>query len=639
MKNARDGDTVRHWLKRIERAGVREEKWRDRAKKVVKRYRDERETREGNGKFNVLWSNTETLKPTLYSARPNPDIRRRWRQPDPVSSAVALSLERGVEFFMDTQPFDGVMARVVEDYLLPGRAIARVRYRPVFTTPPPVRVPLMRAGDVAIDQNGQEMDVAFEENGVPFGEIQEEDELNYEEVEVEYVPWASARLGPGKTWQDIDWIAFRHEMDRDENIENFGARIGKKIALNYTKEGEPESDGEDGKCAEVWEVWDKVNREVLFVSEGYSDAPLELKEDPLNLKDFFPVPEPLYSVRTNESMIPVPEYTLYQDQAEELDEITARINNLVDAMRVRGVYDAAMQELEQLLMGDDNKLIPVENWRALTEKGGMDGVISWMPIEQMAKTLAQLYVQRDQLLTTIYQITGISDIQRGATDPRETRGAQQLKAQFSSLRLRPRQDAVQAFVRDLVRIMAELIAENFSAQTLSQMTGVQVSPIMMQLMQNDGLRDFAIDIETDSTVATEIGIEREQATEFMRALAESVQVFAPMVQAGIMPMEAAKSIVMFSARKFKVSRELEEALESIGSGQQQQQQPDPEAMAKAVEAQTKQAKLELQAQEQRAKEAIQMMEIRLKEAELRLDMDQQEHDQRMDVVRAVQGNA
>ena len=110
-------------------------------------------------------------------------------------------------------------------------------------------------------------------------------------------------------------------------------------------------------------------------------------------------------------MVPVPEYVQYQDQAEELDAVSARITILVDGLRRRGVYDASQPELEKLAEADDNTFVPIENFAGLMEKGGLQNMIMEMPIEGIAKVLIQLYSQRDQIKQAIYEIT------QNAADP------------------------------------------------------------------------------------------------------------------------------------------------------------------------------------------------------------------------------
>jgi hypothetical protein len=114
--------------------------------------------------------------------------------------------------------------------------------------------------------------------------------------------------------------------------------------------------------------------------------------------------------------------------------------------------------------------------------------------------LIDLYKQRDMLVQAIYEVTGIADIMRGSSDPNETLGAQQLKAQFGSSRMKRRQRAIQKWIRDIYKIKAEIIAEHFEPQVLQDMTGDEITPEIMQLLRSDKLRSYRIDIETDSTI-------------------------------------------------------------------------------------------------------------------------------------------
>ena len=87
-----------------------------------------------------------------------------------------------------------------------------------------------------------------------------------------------------------------------------------------------------------------------------------------------------------------------------------------------------------LTEGVDNQLIPVDTWAAFAEKGGIKGVVDFLPLDVIIVVVEKLFNIRQQLIQDIYQITGLSDIIRGASNPRETLGAQKIKAQFASPR-------------------------------------------------------------------------------------------------------------------------------------------------------------------------------------------------------------
>ena len=77
---------------------------------------------------------------------------------------------------------------------------------------------------------------------------------------------------------------------------------------------------------------------------------------------------------------------------------------------------------------------------------------------------------------------GISDILRGSTNASETATAQQIKSQWGSMRLKRIQADVANFIRDLIRLQAEIIGEQFQPETLKSMTGLQY-PMMAEKQQ------------------------------------------------------------------------------------------------------------------------------------------------------------
>jgi hypothetical protein len=170
---------------------------------------------------------------------------------------------------------------------------------------------------------------------------------------------------------------------------------------------------------------------------------------------------------TSDSLVPIPDFVLYQDQANELDILSDRIDGLVKALRVRGVYDASQPALQRLLTeGDNNTLIPVDKWLAFSEKGGLRGSIDLLPIDTMSETLMQCYRARDEIKGQIYEITGISDIIRGVSAASETATAQQIKGQYAGLRLGWMQDEVAIFASELIRLKAQIMCTKYQDKTL-----------------------------------------------------------------------------------------------------------------------------------------------------------------------------
>ncbi len=626
---------VKRWLLELKLADKRDSKWREKAEKTLKRYRQQEAKRHS---FNILWSNTETMRPAVYNSLPKPDVRRRFKDEDPVGKAVAEVLNRSLEYSMDTTAFDDQIKGCITDMLLPGRGVARVRYVPSLekvqsTTP-----------EGAEDHT--EGDEALE------GEFEE---LKWEQAPIEHVEWNKFRMSAGAEWSCITWVAFQHNLTREELEEQFG-EVGAEVPMEKTDdqdvENEKDLDVQDlFKTATVWEIWDKEKREVLFIAPGYKKAPLKTLDDPLGLTGFYPIPRPLYSIEDSGGMIPIPLFEYYKEQADELDTVTRRINILIKGLKMRGIYDSTLSELSELMRGEDNDLIPAANVTALLERGGLEKAIWFMPIEQAAKVLLILQQQREATKQVIYEITGISDILRGSTNPNETLGAQQIKSQWGSARLKRMQADCAYFIRDLLRLQAEIIGERFQIETLEQMTGLkmphqadkdqammqwqqqamvaqqqgqqpppqpQFPPTweeVVQVLRDDKLRTFKVDIETDSTVAASVESDMKGLSDTMNALNQVIQGFMPAVQMGALPVDALKEMLLTVTRRAKMGNAVEDAIDKIKQPPpppQEQQPQDNSVQVKQMElqhsqqveqgkAQIEQAKLQQSGQIEQAK--------------------------------------
>ena len=116
-------------------------------------------------------------------------------------------------------------------------------------------------------------------------------------------------------------------------------------------------------------------------------------------------------------------------------------------------------------------LVPISNWAAF---GGSKEVIVWLPIDMIATTITALVALRKQVIEDIYQIMGLSDIMRGSTDPQETLGAQRLKTQYGSTRIRDKQQELVRLAKDLVEITLEIVTEKFDEVTIIEMSQTQL---------------------------------------------------------------------------------------------------------------------------------------------------------------------
>ena len=611
------GDAKR-WGLEVQLAEKEYKRWMDKGEKISKRYRDitELENRvieRTATSYNILWSNVQTLLPALYSQTPKTQVDRRFKDKDPLGRVSAQILERATDYCVKEEEFDDVMMQCCLDYLLVGRGTAWVRYVPHIEQRKEVVLPDQRQ---AMHETEDEL---FEEGGEVYRMFEE---VTYEQALTDYVHWKDFLHSPARVWEEVRWVARKVYMTRDQLVGRWGEELGNQIPLDYevhaAKRIVEEEEGfiqEAFKKAQIYEIWSKEDKKVYW----YSDAGgriIEEKPDPLGLSGFFPCPKPLYATLTNDNLIPVPDYVMYQDQATELDDLTARIDLLTNASRIMGVYDANFEELQRIMdESAENELIPVKDWPGFVQAGGFQGVMQTFPLGEIVSALQTLVQMREQIKADMYELTGLSDIIRGYSAPVETATAAQLKGQFASLRIQPRQHEVQRLARDIVALKAEIIAEHFSPETIALMAGTEMMTQdvqgtfvqAVQLLRNDAMRTFRVTIETDSTIAIDTDMEKAQRTEVVQVIGQFLQqsMQVGMVMPQLAPMLG--ELLLWLMRGYKTGRNLEGSIEqAIEMAQQSQQQPqpeqpDPELLKLQTDTQLKQAELQAEIQQAAAK--------------------------------------
>lgn len=612
------------WQTQLELASQNDQDWVKEGERVVDRYRNEKKSKEAR-KFNILWSNTETLKAALYGKTAKPDIRRRYLDADPNGRQVSELLERALSYCEDQYDFDTPIMSGLEDHLLPGRGVIRVQYDPEIGQKP-------------------QLDPMTLQPAMKDGQPQMADYIAAQHLCLEYVYWQDFRCSPARQWKDVWWVGFRLTMTEQEAVDNFGAEDGKAIPYEWApKYGDKKASDDDVKRAEVWEIWNKKKRERLYVIKGFGRV-LKKTPDPWRLHDFWPLAEPLRSVTTTDRYTPVPEFCLYEDMANSLDKIATRIDKLLDALRRRGVYDESIPELKRLALAGDNNFIPVKNYASLAQKGGLAAAMQNEDIAPIAAVLVQLYEQRTMLVQAIYEITGIADVMRGSSDPNETLGAQQLKANFGSMRLKRRQRALQRWIRDSYRILAEIIAEHFEPQILQQMTGIQITPEMMQILRSDARRSYRIDIETDSTVFDDAEAEKKARVEVLTALGSFLKEAVPAAQAMPELSPLLFEMLSYGIRGFKAGRQLEDVIDQTKQAMEQKMSqpppPKPGEQADQAKAQAVQVKAQGDIQTATIKANAEQQRAQADMAQTAMDMEHShvDHAHRMQQLAAQQLN-
>jgi hypothetical protein len=572
-------------------------KWQARTKKILKRYRDDTRGQSGNesAKFNILWSNVQTLIPAVYAKLPKADVTRRFGDGDPVGRVASQLLERALDFEIEHYPdFRSTMRYCVEDRFLGGRGVAWVRYEP-------------HVAPQGIEDDGLQVTEDVEQ-----GENAMMEQIDYECAPTDYVHWKDFGHSTARTWEEVSQVWRWVYMTKEALVERFGEEAAAKIPLDQGPE--PLNAYNESKKtynrAKICELWDKETLKVYWFCKGLPQI-IDERDDPLELEGFFPCGRPLYATLTSDSLVPVPDFVLYQDQAMELDILSDRIDGLVKALRVRGVYDASQPALQRLLTeGDNNALIPVDKWMAFSEKGGLKGSIDLLPLDTLATALLQCYQARQDIKGQIYEITGIADIIRGQSAASETATAQQIKGQYAGLRLRSMQEDVALFASNLIRLKAQVMATKFQPQTIltyaaaQQMSpqDQQLIPQAIELLKDRPLRNFRIDVAADSLVMLDENQNKQERMEFLQAFGGFLQQALPVAQASPPMVPMMVELMKFGIQAFKQSRPLEGALDqALDQMQQMAAQPNPEAQAAQQAVQVEQQKAQVAMQMEQAK--------------------------------------
>jgi hypothetical protein len=567
-------------------------KWEGRVEKILKRYRDDRTTTTAQSHYNILWANVQTLKAATFSRMPKPDVSRRHKDSDPVARVASMLLERALDFeITNTEDFYHSLNSCVYDRFLGGRGTSWIRYEPIIET-----------DDTFISEDELDSDNVSEY-------------LDIEQTPVDYVHWRDFGHNSARTWDEVSCVWRKVYMTRPMLKERFPEDkfddLWKRIPLDASPD-EPRTKMTEGvtKRGLIYEVWDKEEKCVYWISKSMGKI-LDKREDPLQLEEFFPCPEPMFSTLTNETLVPVPDFTLYQDQANELDTLSDRIKGLVDAMKVRGFYDAANADLGRLFTeGDNNTLIPVKNYAAFAEKGGLGGAVEFVDLTPIANALNMAYQAMGQVKQQIYDITGISDIIRGASVASETATAQQIKGQYATLRLKTYQDEVARFASQILKIKAQIICQHFQPETIMKIGGAellsqtdqQLVPQAIQLLQDSPMRTFRIEIATDSMLYADEAQEKQDRVEFLQATSSFIEKAIQGAQAVPELTPLLMDLLKFGVQGFRVGRTLEGEFDTFADAEKEKQAqaqanpqppaPDPEM----IKAQAEQQKMQMQAQ-------------------------------------------
>lgn len=391
-----------------------------------------RENSWNDSKLDLFWASFEVLKPAVYARPPVPAVSPLFKDGKPLLNKTAELLERASVSAFERTDMNSVMYSIRDDLLFAGRGVPWVRY----------------------------------------------DTDDGQKVCVDYLDRKDFRHEPCRVWSEVGWVARRAWLSESEVEKRFkktskGAWEDVKYTQRRDKRNEDNNRAVTPKAG-IWEVWHRADNKVYWVAEGV-DGLLDESEPELKLSGFFPCPKPAYATLKRRSLIPVPDWERYAVHFRKISELTGRIYTLLDMVRMKGLVPAGSEigdAVELALRSNSDSLVIPVNGAGLTSGSGR--LVEWLPLDQVAAAITGLIEARGQLISDFYELSGISDIMRGATEASETLGAQQLKTQYGSVRVQCKIDELQRVAADCVRIVAEVIAEKFTSQNIMDMAQLEI---------------------------------------------------------------------------------------------------------------------------------------------------------------------
>lgn len=540
-------------------------KFTERGERCEQAYMDDVAGSRGkSSRVNLFWSNVQVTLAAIYGRLPKATVDRKYRDfSDDVARVAGMMLERllNADLEVEHDNTNPAMRDAVQDRFVAGLGQVWCRY------------------DVQTEE------IPGQQPGTPIGE-----RILDEQCVVEYVLWSDFRYAPCRNWKECRWVARAVYMDEDHLKERFHLSDEQASMVPMSNRSFGDTNPEDVfkatpfSQARIWEVWDKEHNQCIWYCEGCPFV-LDYDDDILQLDNFFPCPQPVVATCLTKAFLPKADWVMAKDLYEELNEVNDKLRMLEKAVKAVGVYDKNATSVKKLLSeGVENEMLPVENWSAFVEKGGLKGVVDWMPVEAYVNAITQLTQRKQVLQRDLYELLGISDIMRGASVASETATAQQLKVQYGGARLAKLQADVARFVGEVMRIRAEIICNHFQPETIIKRSLIEKTPDAplaqpaVQLLKDQRLAQYAIKVDAASMAAPDWDQEKQIRTEFMGAVSNYVMAAAPMVQndpkTGIFLLK----LLQWGCAGFKGSESIEGVIDqAVAAFEQQQASPPPPA--------------------------------------------------------------
>lgn len=616
-------DLADKWGKEIEGAKKWFRKFHERGDKVnrafLSEYQDDNDLMQWSvSRLNLFHANIITLQSMLYGRVPKVEVSRRFADADDDVARVAgeiLTRILNTDIEVAGEDLAAVFRNCLQDRLLPGLGSARVQYQ---------------FRDEEVDETEDE------ESGEDVGPVVPSRKITDEWTDIVYTHWKDILWSPARTYPELRWKAYRSYLTKGKFKKRFPkcdmtkVQFSSKGALNKDKV-EMHKIPENAE-AEVWEIWDKDSMKVYYWTSGYPTI-LEQNDDPLELEGFWPDPPPLTANIATSKYLPKADYDLAKDLYREIDELESRLALLTEACKCVGVYDASNEGVQRIFNeGVENQLIPVKNWGQFSEKGGLEGVIDWVPLEQVANTIEILTTKLNEKIQLLYQVTGMSDVMRGAAmnagKTPVSATERKIQANYGSIRIEALQNEFARWVSDTQSLKAEIISKHYQPYCIIQQSNIQSTmdgqdpqlvEAAIQLIKSPEQSQWRISVRPESLAIADYDQLKADRMEYIMGLAQFMQSAAPLLEMEPGALPTLMKLLKWGMAGFRGSSEVEGILDQQIvklESQPPQQKPDPEAQKAQAEMQKMQMEMQMKQQDNQAK---MQMEREKHQAEMKLE--------------------
>lgn len=607
-------------------------------------------------RYPLFWSSVQTLQSAFYSRTPIFHVNRQFDSDNPAARLACILGENLLDNLIKLVNLDESMFNSVDEFIITEKATTRVYFNSCIDKKMEsysVTNVIGPDGTPMLYSDGLKRKVDPEELSEQGTVEQEEEFIKDRKIELCSVTFDEIIHTPyAKNWDDITAIGNYFCYTEEEFKERWPDLVDKVTFKSLNEldrdKNEYSSESKQGttpdKFFDGWEIWNKEDLEVLWVSESYVDSVLERVPDPLHLDGFFPFAKFVIGTKPRTSLYPVPVFKQLRATIEQLHSLYNRLFNLIYGIRRRGVTDASNEALISAINNaSELEIIAVQNFNSIIEKQDPSKLIWYIPIQEVSACIVELESLTQKFDADFNRFMGIPDIVQGTSNPLEGVGTQQLKGKYVTLRFATKQEKFAKLPLNSMILVMDLALEHYPDNLLLDMMGATslsedqkaLAPSALAILKSDFQRNILLDIETSSTSSLNDEIKKAEKNEAAATAMNGLNQIAQIAQSAPDIVPASLQILVSTLRSLADGKLFEEPVEkSINSLMAKVSQPSGpppvdykglELQIKKQEADTKSMKAQVDSQLASQKASI---DAQYKEQQILLDQRAQALEER-----------